>query len=133
MTPPSCIECSQPADLVTGERIYPHRKDLHDRNYWLCGCGAYVGCHYGGKRPLGFPCGPKTRVARQQAHLWFDKLWQAKMRREGCTQFEARSAGYRWLAAQMDMHTDDCHIGMMTEAQAWKVVGICKGVRRAKR
>ena len=39
-----CPYCGKDAALVTGDKIYPHRPDLYDRNFWLCtACDAYVG------------------------------------------------------------------------------------------
>ncbi|CAH2606303.1 conserved protein of unknown function (plasmid) [Rhodovastum atsumiense] len=51
-----------------------------------------------------------TREARIAAHAAFDRLWQAKMRRDGCTKGVARRAGYRWLASQLYMDPAYCHI-----------------------
>lgn len=42
----NCPYCGNPAQFVTGEVIYPHRKDLHDKKFYACPpCDAYVGCH----------------------------------------------------------------------------------------
>ena len=109
-----CMECGRAAALVGGERIYPHRPDLYAKNFWLCTCGAYCGCHPGGVTPLGFPCGPETRRARNAAHTAFDPLW---------TQREmSRASAYAWLSKVTGIPPRDCHIGMMTAAQARGVV-----------
>jgi uncharacterized protein with PIN domain len=31
-----CPYCGKDVHLVTGEEIYPHRNDLHMKNFWLC-------------------------------------------------------------------------------------------------
>ena len=31
-----CPYCGKDVHLVTGEEIYPHRDDLHNKNFWLC-------------------------------------------------------------------------------------------------
>lgn len=122
----NCSECGRPAGLVEGSLIYPHRPDLARRSYWrCCACGAYVGCHKGTQQPLGTPCGPVTRAARSAAHEVFDPLWRAKMRRDGVPKHEARDAGYRWLAAQLGLDLNDCHIGLMDAATARRVVDLC--------
>lgn len=128
--PPLCCECGVPAALVQSQKIYPHRPDLWNRPMWLCECGAYCGCHDGTERPLGRPAGPATRKARSAAHAAFDPLWQAKMKRDGLSKKKARGAGYFWLAEQLELDPEDCHIGAMTEAYALRVVSICKRYRR---
>lgn len=126
-TPPLCVECGATSALATGKVIYPHRADLYGRWYWLCACGAYVGCHGATKRPLGRPAGPVTRAARGHAHRVFDPLCARKAARDGVTQAEAKAAGYRWLAAQMG-RTDGVHIGEMGAEEARRVVEICQRV-----
>lgn len=67
-----CPYCLKLADLVTGERIYPHRADLHSLQFYLCSdCNAYVGCH---KRSNGAPLGrlanAELRAAKNKAHFF---------------------------------------------------------------
>lgn len=92
---------------------------------WLCSCGAYTGCHAGTDQPLGRPAGPETRRARQDAHAAFDRLWEAKMKRDQISKTKARGAGYLWLAGQLDLDPEECHIGSMTAAYARRVVDVC--------
>lgn len=110
-------ECSCALALVTGQRIYPHREDLHHLRFWECpSCGRYVGCHPGTTKPLGRPADEETRRARSAAHAAFDPLW----RRGGMTRREA----YRWLADAMGKPV--VHIGDMTAVEARRVVEIVK-------
>tara|TARA_R110000824_G_scaffold401790_1_gene616419 strand:- start:4675 stop:5064 length:390 start_codon:yes stop_codon:yes gene_type:complete len=125
-----CIECSGKAELVTGKVIYPHRRDLHLKKFYLCVCGAHVGCHDGTENALGAPCKAVTRQARMAAHAAFDPLWKAKIKRDGCSKNKARGAGYKWLAGQMGIEPRKCHIGMMDKIQARLVVKICEGVKK---
>lgn len=126
VTPPSCLECGQPAQLVQSQRIYPRRPDLWNRPMWLCACGAYTGCHAGTEKPKGRPAAKATRDARMAAHAAFDPLWQAKQRRDGCSKKQARGAGYKWLGAQLGLDPKDCHIGMMDGPTARRVVEACR-------
>lgn len=114
---PVCIECGSAPGLVTGERIYPHRRDLYALNFYLCDCGAYVGCHKGTTDALGHPCNAETRSARSQAHKEFDLIWKNK----GMSRTEA----YAWLANQLNLPASQCHIGMMDAATAQRVAAIC--------
>lgn len=123
--PVLCLECGASAALVSGADIYPHRPDLHHKPFWRCGCGAYVGCHPGTRVALGTPCGPATRAARNAAHAAFDPLWRRKIERDGMQKHEARGAAYKWLAEQLSIPADDCHIALMDEATARQVSAVC--------
>lgn len=114
MYKPTCIECGNRARLVGGDAIYPHRRDLYAKQFWLCDCGAYCGCHPNSDRPLGSPCGPVTRKARSAAHAAFDPIWKRGEMR--------RSAAYRWLSEAANIPTERCHMGMMTADEAGRVV-----------
>ena len=109
--------CGQTAALVTGDVIYPHRPDLNSKNFYLCECGRYVGCHPGSTDPLGTPADKPTRQARGAAHYVFDRLWK----KEGMS----RNRAYAWLANEMGIDVDDCHIGQFDEAQCKLVVELC--------
>lgn len=104
--------CGLKAELVGGQEIYPHRKDLYSLIFYKCSCGSYVGCHKGTTRPLGTPASYEVRKARSAAHRAFDPLWRnaynSKMERARC---------YKMLAAYMDIASNDCHIGSFDVAQ----------------
>lgn len=116
-----CMECAGKASLVTGKRIYPHRPDLYAKNFYLCDCGAYVGCHKGTKDPLGYPAGAETRKARSVAHAAFDPLWK--------TRTMPRTEAYKWLADRMGLTPGETHISWMDAATARRVVEICSVLR----
>lgn len=112
----TCAECGKTAKLVHGDRIYPHRPDLFSKQFYLCECGAYCGCHGSTTDPLGQPCGPKTRLARQLAHLAFDSLWKSGRM--------TRKEAYKWLSDTLCMAPEKCHIGMMNSEEAMAVVDV---------
>lgn len=114
----TCPYCGQQATQVSGKVIYPHRPDLYDRLFWLCEpCNAYVGCHYGTSRPLGRLANSELRLAKRQAHVAFDKIWQHK--------HLTRRKAYAWLARQMGLTLETCHIGMFDVNQCEQVVRMC--------
>lgn len=96
--------------------------------YWYkCNdCDASVGCHAGTQKPLGTTAKPELRALRKEAHRYFDATWRAKMKRDGCGQQEARSAGYKWLQQQLNLSAKECHIGKFNEAQCKQVIELCK-------
>lgn len=122
-----CGHCGSYTEQMTGARVYPHRKDLAEKLFWVCiHCDAYVGCHQSNGLPFGSPADAATRKARSRAHAAFDPLWKAKIRKSGMKKHQARGKAYKWLAEQMGMTRDDCHIGMMTAEQADRVADICR-------
>lgn len=117
----NCSYCGQPAVLVTGEAIYPHRPDLHSLRFWQCApCDAFVGCHKNGDgiTPLGTLANRETREARKQAHAAFDPIW-----REGRM---SRKKAYNWLASSLGYKQGKCHISWMTADECSRVVAITK-------
>ena len=129
----SCDYCGRAAELVTGDALYPGRDDLRHLQFWRCGpCRAHVGCHRkgaivriqggsvtsDGTMPLGRLANAELRLAKGRAHAAFDPLWKdGEM---------SRHRAYRWLAKQIGIAPDDCHIGMFDLEQ-------CRAVVRAVR
>lgn len=103
--PLHCPYCQQEASLVYGDKIYPHRPDLHEKRFYLClPCAAYVGCHPGTYLPLGRLADAELREQKQAVHTEFDLLWQQEK--------WTRSEAYRWLSVSLNISPDNCHIGM---------------------
>lgn len=128
---PLCDYCGREAAFL------PSSAELYQgRDYgpaWAClPCGAWVGCHPD-DRPLGRLADKTLRTAKQAAHAAFDPLWRARMARDGLTQGKARGKGYKWLAAQMGLTRQECHIGMFDVAQCQRVVAICEPFARKLR
>lgn len=122
-----CHYCCLKATLVTGETIYPHRKDLHSLNFWECGdCGSYVGCHkpsskWGttGVEPLGTPANPQLRKERSETHKEFDPMWrELKI-------FDSRKSAYYWLSKNLGISFEECHIGYFDLHQCVEAQGLC--------
>ena len=134
---PACGDCADGGnvDIADGKAIYPHRPDLwtrdgEDRWWWRCAkCGGYVGTHKGTINPLGTPAGLETRRMREAAHALFDPMWQKRMKLSGLSRTKARGRGYKWLAAQLGMDRKLCHIGMMSAADAQRVIDVCNAAR----
>lgn len=125
----SCPYCSTPAELVTGDVLYPHRPDLASLKFWRCSpCGAHVGCHKrgavadgirsDGTLPLGRLANAELRRAKSQAHALFDEIW--KSRRMG------RRQAYAWLAKKLGIPQAECHIGMFDVDRCREVVRLIK-------
>lgn len=122
--PPQCPYCHAPSKLVTGRSVYPHRTDLHAKKFYRCvPCDALVGCHEGTDKPLGRLANPSLRKAKQRAHAAFDPLWIG-------SPGSKRRKWYSWLAIQLDIPREECHIGMFDEAMCARVVEVCNDYQR---
>ena len=118
-TTPECPYCHNPSVLVTGDVVYPHRPDLREKNFYLCWTDdARVGCHPGTAKPLGRLADKELRQAKQAAHAAFDPLWRDNKKK--------RKAAYTWLAEQLGINVNDCHIGMFDVDMCRRVVAACK-------
>lgn len=126
---PVCADCGKLGKLVGGEAIYPHRPDLFAKSFYRCDCGAYVGCHPGTAIALGRPAGAETRQARSAAHAAFDPLWKAKASKFNIGFGKARGDGYKWLADQLGIPAEDCHIGWMDAETARRTAELCGAIR----
>ena len=113
----TCPYCSEPAALVTGEAIYPHRPDLYTKKFWRCApCDAHVGCHPGSEKALGRLADAELRRAKMQAHAVFDPLWKSGK--------YSRSGAYQMLAHKLGLKKADCHIGMFDVDQCKRVIEV---------
>lgn len=103
-----CRYCGQPAKLVTGDTVYPHRQDLMGLMFWRCAqCDAWVGVHNGTEIPLGILARAELRKLKSQVHMAFDPLW-----RDGGM---SRTAAYKWLCKGLGIPKKECHVGMFDE------------------
>ena len=114
-----CPYCQERASLVGGAVIYPFRPDMHEKRFYLCApCSAWVGCHPGTERPLGVPANAETRQARVNAHDVFDVIWK--------TGRMARREAYAWLAEQLGIPVEECHISWFGREECQQAVRICE-------
>lgn len=120
-----CPYCGGKSALVGGNVIYPHRPDLHMLKFWQCApCDAYVGCHkpnprmgFDGTQPLGRLANAELRQAKSEAHDSFDWIWQ-----DGHMK---RKAAYAWLAKELGIPVERCHIGEFDVDMCQRVEDAC--------
>ena len=87
-------------------------------------CKGTHGAHPDGL-PLGVPANEETKKARIAAHNAFDKLWKDRQKNLGCSRTVARGECYAWLAVELDMRKDDCHIGRFDIDACNHVIAVC--------
>lgn len=131
-----CLYCpSRPAAAFheTSNHVYAGRDY---GSIWQCpGCGAYVGTHPDGS-PLGRLANHELRQHKMAVHAMFDPLWQnwklayPDMRAgDGKTRRLMRARAYAWLAEQMGMTAEDCHVGNFDVDQCRAAVSIVRTLK----
>lgn len=136
-TVPNCGHCGKPAKLRVGSEVYPHRRDLWSKFFWVCEpCEARCGCHGNTKISLGFPANAQLRRARMSLHDFkLDLIWKNAVKVGGYTPKNkketaritrmARERTYKFLADRLGISRDDCHTALFTLEQcrqAWRVL-----------
>lgn len=117
----TCPYCNRLARFVDSRIVY-------GKSYgkmWLCSgwpeCNAYVGVHQGTRKPLGRMANPELRKAKKAAHAAFDPLWTHNVNPS-----KSRKYAYAWLAKQLGISTDECHIGMFDVESCEQTCKVCE-------
>jgi hypothetical protein len=128
----SCIECGGKGRIASGREVCPERRDRAAWVFWLCECGAFVSCHPGTAVPMGRPANGRTRSFRIRAHEALDRRWmRVGGKRSKHATSRSRPKAYAWLATQLGIRVEDCHIGLFDEAMCRQVISICESQARA--
>ena len=48
------------------------------------------------------------------------------MKRDGVTKRQTREAAYKWLAEQLNIPIDDCHVGLFREGRCREAIALLK-------
>lgn len=125
----TCGYCGRAARFrETSEHIY---QGLDWGPVWECPvCDAYCGCHPDTGQPLGTLANKALRTQRREVKLLFNPLWEDV---DGAYPYVApggrprlrrimRTRAYAWLAEQLGLSKDDCHVAMFDEAMCRRVV-----------
>jgi len=109
-----CNYCGRHAELHGGLAVYPDRKDLKDRQFWVCwACDAWVGCKKGTDEPYGELADEELRSARIAAHKAFDPVWENELM--------TKRDAYAWLAGELGVTPAECQIGLLSLADCLRV------------
>ena len=123
-----CPYCGGKAHLRDSSSVY------HNFNYkgkmYVCEnfpkCDSYVGCHPNTTKPLGRMANKKLRTMKSKAHYYFDPLWKNRLFARNKSLSHNRTKAYQWLAKQLDLPENKCHIGLFDVDMCRKVIQICK-------
>lgn len=132
---PVCSYCTQPAQFLPSSESVYNGRDFGP--LWICRrCEAWVGCHPGTREPLGRLADKTLRRAKQAVHAVLDHLWldltaaypdltkpSSKIRAI------ARDRAYLWLAKQLGISSDECHVGMFDLARCQEAVATLQFIK----
>lgn len=89
-------------------------------------CDAFVGVHHKtSKKALGRLANRELREWKKKAHSYFDQLWKRGLK-EGRIKHEVRSSAYKWLANELEIKVEHCHIGMFDIELCRRTIEACK-------
>jgi hypothetical protein len=109
--------------LVDSDRVYRRSYGM----IWLCEpCDADVGCHKNSPThaPLGTPATLHLRRLRQRVHKDLDAIWRDGLVL-GCDR-AARSKTYAWLAVQLGLPKERCHVAEFDEDMCERAINVLK-------
>jgi hypothetical protein len=134
----ACPYCDEAALFLSSSAALYGGRDYGP--VWAClPCHAWVGVHKDTRTPYGRLADGNLRRMRQDAHRYFDHLWHRKLgelspdRKRNVVLKQVRGDAYRWLASNMNLTNDECHIGMFDEDQCREVVRLCQPYYRPEK
>lgn len=118
-----CVYCGGTLEYVADSAEFYNGKNFGA--LWVCRpCRAWVGCHPNTTTPMGNVANAETRRWRSFVHSMFDPLWKRKMALDGCKKKTARLAAYTWLAKEMRLAPEDCHVSLFNKDQCMEAARI---------
>jgi hypothetical protein len=106
-----CCECKENvnAEKVSGDIVYPHRKDLKSLVFYKCNtCSNFVGTHKQGGKPLGVIATAEIKKERMKIHSILDPLWREKLiGRKELYKMMSEKMGFQYHTASLSS-IDEC-------------------------
>lgn len=115
--PTECRYCGATVELAKNSAIYGREVGDWPWVYKCTRCDAHVGLHPYTGIPMGTLANKELRAARQAAKAVFNRKWES--------QLMTRAQAYGWLAQQLGVPIQRCHIGWFDVAICKEIVQIC--------
>lgn len=121
----NCQYCGNLSTIATGLLLYGKGHKLANREFYHCkNCEAWVGMHEVNKKPFGALAKSDLRKKRVLAHSLFDDIWKDEIKK-GLSKSKARKQAYNWLAENLNIPIEQCHIGAFSIEECNKVMVLC--------
>ena len=118
-----CPYCNGYTDLVDSIEVY---QESHGLIYICRPCKAWVGVMFNSDQALGPLAKSSLRVLRQEAHKWYDPLWQAKVRKDNVSVKTAKGKAALWMGKILNIAREESHIGYLNNEQCHLLIEECK-------
>jgi hypothetical protein len=123
---PLCDYCGSKALLArAGDDTYPYRENHGP--LWICvPCQAWIGIFPRSVRnvPLGRLANEQLRQLKPQVHAALEPLVAAKVRRDSCNVYEARSKAFQWLAGELGIDPKRCQLNHLDPDQCRRALEV---------
>lgn len=125
---PICPYCGNPSVWMQDAKVYG--RSYGGYVYACLPCDAFVGCHKQGKNneTKGTLANKDLRDLRCAAHRLFDPMWKVAVRERGWSKSKARRIAYAWLARELGLSVENCHIGHLRDDDVKRVITACIAV-----
>lgn len=135
MTDPGrCPYCDAAVQLVTYEDAdwpllgHPRPDGTGIESLWMCiPCWAWTRRAHHEYQPTNTVAVAVDRKRRRHAHRWLDEMWRTA---PAFRRAAARVQAYRWLAGEMGVAEEECHIGLFTGDRLRQALTICIAANR---
>ncbi len=117
--PIKCDNCgSDRIGLTSNSVVYGVQRGDWPYCFYCDECSAMVGCHPNTHLPMGLMATGPTRRKRKQLHVLFDPIWRLG--------YISRDDAYIWLAKELEIESDNCHIGELTLSKLQRALEIMR-------
>jgi len=124
-----CPYCNGNTEFTDSAAVYG---TIHGMIYLCRPCQAWVGVHKGTDQALGRLANAELRELKMLAHRWFDPIAVEGLINDFYNVYvsgmSTRAKAYHWLAGQMGIKVEYCHIGMFDTDQCKQVIAICQPI-----
>jgi len=132
----SPVLSGQVCPYCNGSTEYVDSAAVYDKSYgmiYLCrACNAWVGVHAGTDKALGRLAKAELRQLKMLAHRCFDPIAVEGLINDfyhlHIPGMNTREKAYWWLAGEMGIKPEYCHIGMFDEEECKRVIAICQPI-----
>ena len=120
----ACPYCESATRVIDSALVY------HQDDGWIMAClrypdcDSFVRCHPHTMRATGGLGDSETRGARAKAHNVFDKMWRSPGKKPRNSD---RKRAYKWLAGELGIDEELCHMGYFDADMCRRVISICEG------
>ena len=117
--PCRCDNCGSKRIACTDNKVLYGKNQGKWPVIWYCyDCKAAVSCHPDSQIPMGKMATQAVRSLRRKAHKVFDKIFKKH--------YMTRTDAYAWLANNMSIPRNECHISNFDEKQCELVIYLAR-------